>query len=217
MSNINRDLQYLGTQYKNLNLQYHRLYNFVQQNSGETITYNVFNRETNGLVPMATGSTTTRFLREDGTWVVPTNTTYTNGTSAILTTGTSTTSQLWSAKVLVDYIKTSLPISSTSLLGGVIVGNGLSVDATGKVAVSYGTVANTSVQGNDSRLHTHSNKAFLDSIDSTLLSNWNSAYSWGNHNDAGYLKTITANDVLNALKSPSEGVIDEIKTILGIV
>lgn len=39
-------------------------------------TYSVFNRTTAGLVPAATGSTTTRYLREDGTWVTPPNTTY---------------------------------------------------------------------------------------------------------------------------------------------
>lgn len=36
-----------------------------------------FNRANDGLVPHPTTTTSTRYLREDGTWAVPTNTTYT--------------------------------------------------------------------------------------------------------------------------------------------
>lgn len=39
-------------------------------------TYDIFSKTTNGLVPAPTGTTSTRFLREDDTWVIPTNTTY---------------------------------------------------------------------------------------------------------------------------------------------
>ena len=50
-------------------------------------TYTTFNRSKNGLVPHPTTTTSTRFLREDGTWVVPVNTTYslaTTSTSGLL-------------------------------------------------------------------------------------------------------------------------------------
>lgn len=45
-------------------------------------TYAVFGRSANGLVPHPTTTTSTRFLREDGTWVVPTNTTYSLATTS---------------------------------------------------------------------------------------------------------------------------------------
>ena len=45
-------------------------------------TYTTFNRSKNGLVPHPTTTTSTRFLREDGTWVVPTNTTYSLATTS---------------------------------------------------------------------------------------------------------------------------------------
>lgn len=35
--------------------------------------------------------------------------------------------------------------------------------------------------------HTHSNKSVLDGITSTMVSHWNTAYSWGNHANAGYM------------------------------
>lgn len=69
-------------------------------------TYAVFTRSVNGLVPAPGGTTTTRFLREDGTWVVPTNTntTYSTGTLAQLQAGTDTTGRLHTAKILNDWI-----------------------------------------------------------------------------------------------------------------
>ena len=45
-------------------------------------TYTVFGRGTNGLVPHPTTTTSTRFLREDGSWIVPTNTTYALATTS---------------------------------------------------------------------------------------------------------------------------------------
>ena len=42
--------------------------------SSTNTTYSTFNRSSNGLVPTPGGSTTTRYLREDGTWQVPPDT-----------------------------------------------------------------------------------------------------------------------------------------------
>lgn len=41
-----------------------------------------------------------------------------------------------------------------------------------------------------SNSHTHSNKTVLDGITSTKVSNWDSAFGWGNHASAGYLTSV---------------------------
>ena len=58
-----------------------------------------------GLVPAPAAGKQTSFLRGDGTWVVPTNTTYSAGTTALLVTGSDTANRVWPVKQLVDYIK----------------------------------------------------------------------------------------------------------------
>ena len=66
-------------------------------------THNVFTTTINGFVPAPGTSGSIRFLREDGTWVTPTNTTYSSGTLSTLNAGTSTTVMLWSSKDLNDW------------------------------------------------------------------------------------------------------------------
>ena len=57
-----------------------------------------------GLVPAPGAGKQTSFLRGDGTWVVPTNTTYSLMSASEATTGTATTARSISAKVLNDKI-----------------------------------------------------------------------------------------------------------------
>lgn len=66
-----------------------------------------------GLVPARVGSTTTKFLREDGTWVIPTDTTYAAMTEANAITGTETTARLITAAVLKRAIQTHAPTPTT--------------------------------------------------------------------------------------------------------
>jgi hypothetical protein len=78
--------------------------------------------------------------------------------------------QTW-ATVAASY---TLPASTTSTLGGVIVGTGIGVTS-GTVSVTFGTTAGTSCQGNDSRLsdartptsHAHGNITNAGAIGST--------------------------------------------------
>lgn len=66
----------------------------------------VFSREKDGMVPYPTTTTSTRFLREDGTWVVPTNTTYSVMTTTEWQTGTASTARLISPialKAAIEY------------------------------------------------------------------------------------------------------------------
>lgn len=70
-----------------------------------------------GLVPARVGSTQTRFLREDGTWVIPTNTTYTAMTLAELNTGTVTTARVISSKTLNDWLNAKDYLTEVDLNG----------------------------------------------------------------------------------------------------
>lgn len=66
----------------------------VTVNIPGTLNANTFNRSYKGLVPNPGGSTTTRYLREDGAWVVPTNTTYSAISQAEIDNTASTTGRL---------------------------------------------------------------------------------------------------------------------------
>ena len=76
----------------------------------QDINLPVFTSEIDGLVPKRVGATTTKYLCEDGTWVVPPNTTYPALTQGVAETGTSTTANTISAKVLKDTILYHTPI-----------------------------------------------------------------------------------------------------------
>ena len=79
----------------------------------QDINLPVFTSEINGLVPKRVGATSTKYLREDGTWVVPPNTTYSALTQGVAETGTSTAANTISAKVLKDAIQYHAPIVTT--------------------------------------------------------------------------------------------------------
>ena len=76
----------------------------------QDINLPVFTSEIDGLVPKRVGATTTKYLREDGTWEVPTDTTYPLLTKAKAEAGTDTTANAISAKVLKDAILHHTPI-----------------------------------------------------------------------------------------------------------
>ena len=70
---------------------------------------------TSGLVPAPAAGKQASFLRGDGTWVVPTNTTYTAMTASEATTGTATTARSITAKVLHDKIAAMVSASTASI------------------------------------------------------------------------------------------------------
>ncbi len=95
--------------------------------TGGGATYTVFDSTSAGLAPQRlTPLVTTRFLREDGTWVLPTNTTYTAPTQSVLNAGSLTTAGLISPKLLNDYMATRFSSVDVTLLGAV--GNGVTDD-----------------------------------------------------------------------------------------
>jgi len=69
---------------------------------------------TAGLVPAPAAGKQTSFLRGDGTWVVPTNTTYASMSAAEATTGTATTARSITAKVLNDKINEKIATKANS-------------------------------------------------------------------------------------------------------
>lgn len=73
-----------------------------------------FTATKSGVVPAA-GSDTTKYLRSDGTWGIPTdtNTTYSTMTATDANTGTATTGQLITAAVLKDAIQTHAPTGTS--------------------------------------------------------------------------------------------------------
>lgn len=75
----------------------------------QDISLPTFTAQTDGLVPKREGATSTKYLREDGTWVVPPNTTYALLTTASAEEGTATTANTISAKVLKDAIQYHAP------------------------------------------------------------------------------------------------------------
>lgn len=76
----------------------------------------IFTAQTDGLVPKRVGATTTKYLREDGTWAVPTDTTYALLTKASAEGGTATTANTISAQVLKEAIQYHTP-TVTNIVG----------------------------------------------------------------------------------------------------
>ena len=78
------------------------------------------------------------------------------------------------------------------------VGTGLDLSAASVLSVKFGTTSGTVCQGDDSRLHTHSNKTVLDGITSGLISNWNTAYTNNHtHSNKSVLDGISSTKVSN--------------------
>ena len=73
------------------------------------ISLPTFTAQTDGLVPKRVGATSTKYLREDGTWVEPPDTTYALLTTANAEAGTATAANSISAKVLKEAIQYHAP------------------------------------------------------------------------------------------------------------
>lgn len=93
---------------------------------------------TAGLVPAPAAGTQAKYLRGDGTWQTPPNTTYASMSAAEATTGTATAARTISAKVLHDKINSNLSTYATKTE----LNNGLATKANDS-SVAYKTYAET--------------------------------------------------------------------------
>lgn len=76
----------------------------ITPDGNKNVDIPIFSTSGAGLVPARVGSVATKYLREDGTWVTPTNTTYTTMSLAELQAGTATTARTMSAKNINDWL-----------------------------------------------------------------------------------------------------------------
>ena len=123
----------------------------------QDINLPVFTTELDGLVPKRVGATTTKYLREDGTWVIPPNTTYPLLTQTIAEAGTATTANTISAQVLKAAIQYHTPTvttitgnagTATKLQTARTIG-GVSFDGTANINLpGVNTAGNQSTSGN---------------------------------------------------------------------
>ena len=93
---------------------------------------------TAGLVPAPAAGTQAKYLRGDGTWQTPPNTTYASMSAAEATTGTATAARTISAKVLHDKINSNLSTYATKTE----LNNGLATKANDS-SVAHKTYAET--------------------------------------------------------------------------
>lgn len=82
----------------------------------QDISLPTFSTQIDGLVPKRVGTTADNYLREDGTWVVPTDTTYALLTKIAAEDGTATAANTISAQVLKDAIQYHAP-TVTDIVG----------------------------------------------------------------------------------------------------
>ena len=82
----------------------------------QDISLPIFSTQSDGLVPKRVGATADNYLREDGTWVVPTDTTYALLTKAAAEAGAATDANTISAQVLREAIQYHAP-TVTNIVG----------------------------------------------------------------------------------------------------
>ena len=104
-------------------------------------------------------------------------------------------------------ISVALPANPTDDYGTVVTKDYTdAITNDGSLNVVTGKAVKDYVDDTISKAHTHSNKAILDGITDTSISNWNTAYDWGNHATAGYAQQSYVQDVSTRLATTNTNV-----------
>lgn len=157
-----------GTAARAAKLQVARKIQGVDFDGTKDINLPTFTTQTDGLVPKRVGATTTKYLREDGTWVVPPDTTYALLTQDSAEDGTATTANTISAQVLKEAIQYHAP-TVTNIVGNAETATKLqtprTISLTGNVtgSVSFDGSANASIATTVTGLGAANGIATLDS------------------------------------------------------
>ncbi|MGY6522017.1 MAG: hypothetical protein ACXIUD_09830 [Mongoliitalea sp.] len=171
----------------------------------------IFNRTVSGLVPSPGGSTTTRYLREDGTWQTPPNTTYSEITEAESDSASSSTARLITGRRLNSWASrqgflTSLPshthaasditsgVLATARLGSGTANNGVFLRGDGTWnAVAWGNLTGvpTTFAPAAHNLNSHSDVS-IASVATGQLLRWNGT-AWANWTP-NFLTSFTETD-----------------------
>lgn len=110
----------------------------------QDISLPVFSTQIDGLVPKREGVTTTKYLREDGTWVIPANTAYALLTKASAEDGTATAANTISAQVLKEAIQYHAP-TVTNIVGNAETASKLQTSRT--ISLTGGVTGSVSFDG----------------------------------------------------------------------
>lgn len=166
--NTQQNIRYLYKKLNDVGKEFHMLKQYVKNNSGGE----------EGMLEKVTTSTegVNIVLTGDGTTGNPLKANYTVnfGTTAnTIAQGNDTRFHAHTNKAVLDSTTASFTTALKTKLDGL--SNYTLTKTAVETALGFTPIANTHA---------------VNGITSTNITNWNSAFSWGNHADAGYLKTI---------------------------
>ena len=125
------------------------------------------------------------------------DTTYSAGTKALFDAGTNTANRVWSASVLASAVAAK---EHSHLWADITDSPSKLSDFTNDLISSWALAATkpsyswTEIASRPTTLASFSGDSTHRLVTDTQISNWNSAYGWGNHADAGYLTSFTESD-----------------------
>ncbi len=125
------------------------------------------------------------------------DTTYSAGTKALFDAGASTSNRVWSASVLASAVAAK---EHSHLWADIADCPSKLSDFTNDLISSWALAATkpsyswSEITSRPTTLASFSGDSTHRLVTDTQISNWNSAYGWGNHADAGYLTSFTESD-----------------------
>ena len=125
------------------------------------------------------------------------DTTYSAGSKSLFDAGTNTSNRVWSASVLASAVAAK---EHSHLWADITDSPSKLSDFSNDIISSWALAATkpsyswTEITSRPTTLASFSGDSTHRLVSDTQISNWNSAYGWGNHADAGYLTSFTESD-----------------------